>query len=73
MDIIANSAPIGMALLNKTPIYYSAYKQGHLYVLIKNNVTLLEINRERNQICVDNLNNYYHGKLGIRPFIDCVD
>lgn len=59
-----------MALLKGTPIYFTNYKYHHLPVRIKNNETLLSINRERNQICVDNLNAYYNEKMGIRPFID---
>lgn len=59
-----------MALLKGTPIYFTKYKYHPLPVLIKNNETLLSVNRERNQICVDNLNAYYEKKLGIRPFID---
>ena len=61
-----------MALLKKTSIYYSAYKQGHLHVLIRNNITLFDVNGEKNQICVDNLNNYYKEKMGICPFIDLI-
>ena len=59
-----------MALLKDTPIYFTKYKYHHLPVLIKNNETLLSVNRERNQICVDNLNAYYDKKFGIRPFIE---
>lgn len=59
-----------MALLKETPIYFTKYKYNHLPVRIKNNETLLSVNRERNQICVDNLNKYYDKKLGVRPFID---
>lgn len=59
-----------MALLKGTPIYFTNYKYHHLPVHIKNNETLLSVNRERNQICVDNLNKYYQDKLGIKPFID---
>lgn len=59
-----------MALLKGTPIYFTGYKYSHLPVRIKNNETLLSVNRERNQICVDNLNKYYDKKLGVRPFID---
>ena len=59
-----------MALLQKTPIYFTNYKYNHLPVTIKNNETLLDVNREHNQVCVDNLNNYYKEKIGIRPFID---
>lgn len=59
-----------MALLKGTPIYFTGYKYNHLPVRIKNNETLLSVNRERNQICVDNLNKYYDKKLGVRPFID---
>lgn len=62
-----------MSLLNKTKKYYTGYKQGHLEIIIRNNVTLLDVNRERNQVCVDNLNKYYQEKLGIRPFIDLID
>ena len=62
-----------MHLLKGTKKYYTGYKQGHLAVFIKNNLTLLDVNRERNQVCVDNLNNYYKEKLGIRPFIDLID
>lgn len=62
-----------MALLQKTPIYYTNFKFSHTPVLIANNETLLDVNRERNQVCVDNLNNYYKEKLGIRPFIDLID
>lgn len=59
-----------MALLQGTPIYFTKYKYNHLPILIRNNETLLSVNRERNQICVDNINRYYGEKLGIRPFID---
>lgn len=59
-----------MALLKGTPIYFTNYEYHHLPVRIKNNETLLSVNRERNQICVDNLNAYYKEKLGVRPFID---
>lgn len=59
-----------MALLKRTPIYFTNYKYNHLPVSIKNNETLLDVNRERNQICVDNLNKYYKEKLGISPFVD---
>ena len=59
-----------MALLKETPIYFTKYKYNHLPIRIKNNETLLSINRERNQVCVDNLNKYYDKKLGVRPFID---
>lgn len=59
-----------MALLQKTSIYFTNYEYNHLPVSIRNNETLLDVNRERNQVCVDNLNNYYKEKLGIRPFID---
>ena len=61
-----------MALMKGTPIYYTGYEYNHLPVLIWNNQTLLSVNRERNQVCVDNINNYYQEKLGIRPFIDLV-
>lgn len=59
-----------MALLQKTPIYFTGYKFGHIPVFIKNNTTLLSVNNNRNQIQIDNLNKYYHKSIGIRPFID---
>lgn len=59
-----------MSILQGTPKFFSNYKQGFLNVIIPHNTTLLDVNRERNQICVDNLNAYYGEKLGIRPFID---
>lgn len=59
-----------MAILKGTPIYFTNYKYHHLPIRIKNNETLLSVNHERNQICVDNLNAYYGEKLGVRPFID---
>ena len=59
-----------MALLAHTPIYFTKYKYNYLPVLIKNNTTLISVNKDRNQICVDNLNRYYQEKLNIRPFID---
>lgn len=59
-----------MACLQGTQKYFSNYKQGFLNVFIPHNKTLLSVNRERNQVCVDNLNRYYGEKLGIRPFID---
>lgn len=61
-----------MALLANTPIYYTNYKYNYLPVLIKNNTTLISVNKDRNQICVDNLNNYYLKTKGIRPFIDLI-
>lgn len=62
-----------MALLQKTPIFFTNYKYNHTPVSISKNETLLDVNRERNQVCVDNLNNYYQKKLGIRPFIDLIN
>ena len=61
-----------MALLAKTPIFYTAYKYNHLPIQIKNNTTLISINGERNQLCVDNLNKWYYEKMNIRPFIDLI-
>ena len=63
-----------MALLKGTEKYFSEYEYNHLPVLIKNNITLAEANvgQNVNQNCVDNINNYYQEKLGIRPFIDLV-
>lgn len=57
-----------MALLQKTPIYFTGYRFGHIPVFIKNNTTLLSVNN-RNQIQIDNLNKYYQDAIGIRPFI----
>lgn len=59
-----------MGILQGTLKIFSSFRMGYLNVRIPNNTTLLQVNRERNQICVDNLNNYYGKKLGIRPFID---
>lgn len=59
-----------MALLNQTPVYFTGYKYNHLPIIIRNDRTLLSINRERNQICVDNLNCYYDKEIGIKPFVD---
>ena len=59
-----------MSILQGTPKFFSDYRQGFLNVRIPHNTTLLDVNRERNQICVDNLNAYYKEKLGVRPFID---
>ncbi len=59
-----------MALLAKTPIYFTAYQYNYLPVTIKNNTTLISINGERNQICVNNLNKWYKDHLDVRPFID---
>lgn len=59
-----------MAILKGTPIYFTKYRYAHLPVRIMNNETLLSVNRERNQVCVDNMNKYYQEKLGTRPFID---
>lgn len=61
-----------MALLAKTPISFTAYQYNYLPVTIKNNTTLISINGERNQICVDNLNNWYKKEMGVRPFIDLI-
>ena len=63
-----------MALLKGTKKYFSGYKQNFLPVLIKNNVTLdtSNVGGNVNQVCVDNINNYYKEKLDIRPFIDLV-
>ena len=62
-----------MALLNGTQKIQTDYKQHHLPVQIRGNMTLLSINKERNQVCVDNLNNYYHKKMGIKPFVDILE
>lgn len=59
-----------MILKKGTPIYYSAYKYNHLPVRIKNNETLISVNYERNQKCIDNINNYYKNKGELRPFIE---
>lgn len=62
-----------MALLQKTPIYFTNNEYNHLPITIRNNETLISINYERNQVCVDNLNRYYKEKIGIQPFIDLPD
>ncbi len=59
-----------MALMKGTAIYFTAYDYRHLPVLIRNNETLISVNYERNQMCVDKINKYYQEKIGIRPFID---
>lgn len=59
-----------MAIKKGTPILYTAYRYNHLPVHIPNNETLISVNRERNQICVDNLNDYYAKTTGSRPFVD---
>jgi hypothetical protein len=59
-----------MALLAKTPIYFTGYRFGHTPVFIKNNTTLLSTNKDRNQVQVDNLNQYYKRKIGVAPFVD---
>lgn len=56
-----------MAILNKTKFVFTGYKQNHLPVTIHNNTTLLSVNYERNQICVDNLNHYYKNTLKCEP------
>ena len=56
-----------MAILAGTTFVYTGYVQNHLPVTIKNNETLISVNYERNQICVDNLNKYYQEKLGFMP------
>ena len=61
-----------MAILAKTPVCFTGYQFHHLPVLIKNNTTLISINGERNQICVDNLNKWYKEKLNVRPFVDLI-
>ena len=62
-----------MSILQGTPKLFSNYKQGFLNIRIPHNTTLLDVNRERNQVCVDNLNDYYHRKLGIKPFVDILE
>lgn len=59
-----------MAIRKGTPILFTGYKYNHLPVMIPNNETLISVNRERNQIQVDNLNQYYKEKTGYMPFID---
>lgn len=63
-----------MGILNGTQKYFSGYKQNFLPILIKNNVALdtSNVGENVNQKCVDNINNYYQEKLGIRPFIDLI-
>lgn len=57
-----------MAIRQKTPILFTGYKYNHLPVNIPNNETLISVNRERNQIQVDNLNEYFGKKEGYLPF-----
>ncbi len=59
-----------MALMNNTAIYFTAYDYRHLPVMIHNNETLISINYERNQRCVDNINTYYQSTIGLQPFKD---
>ena len=59
-----------MILKKGTPVYYSAYKYNHLPVIISNNETLISVNYERNQKCIDNINNYYNNLGEEKPFID---
>jgi hypothetical protein len=61
-----------MASLAKTPKYFTGYKFGSLPVFIKNDTTLqaINVNNDRNQVQIDNLNRYYKQHLGIAPFID---
>ena len=61
-----------MALMAHTPIYFTGYRYNYLPINIKNNTTLISVNRERNQVCINNLNSYYQKELGIRPFIDLI-
>ncbi len=56
-----------MGILAGTTFVFTGYKQGHLPVRIRNNVTLLAQNRTANQIQVDRVNDYYAERLGIRP------
>lgn len=56
-----------MAILAETTFVYTGYEQNHLPVTIRNNETLISVNYERNQICVDNLNNHYF-QQGVMPF-----
>ena len=58
-----------MAVLNNTSFVFTGYKQNHLPVSISNNVTLLQENYVRNQVCVDNLNAHYLKELGVEPFV----
>ncbi len=59
-----------MAIKKGTPILFTNYRYNHLPVYIPNNETLISVNRERNQIQIDNLNRYYRDLTGFRPFID---
>lgn len=56
------------AILKGTHFVFTGYRQNHLPVSIRNNETLLSVNSTRNQVQVDNINNYYEQKIGIRPF-----
>lgn len=57
-----------MAIKKGTPILFTNYKYNHLPVMIPNNETLISVNRDRNQVQVDNLNNYYLENSGSQPF-----
>ncbi len=59
-----------MAMLNKTEIVSTDYKMNHLSVSFINNETLLSENRSANQVQINNINEFYYNKIGIRPFID---
>lgn len=59
-----------MILKKGTSVFYSAYKFNHLPIRIKNNETLISVNYERNQKCIDNINGFYQSTGEQRPFID---
>lgn len=59
-----------MLLKKGTPVFYSGYRYNHLPVRIKNNETLISVNYERNQKCINNIDEYYQKKGEKKPFID---
>lgn len=59
-----------MLLKQGTEIVFSGYKYNHLPVYIKNNETLISGNYVRNQICINEINDYYQQRGEERPFID---
>ena len=57
-----------MARLKDTKVVFTDYFQNQLIVLIKNNISLREVNLEANQIQLNALVDYYTKKLNRNPF-----
>lgn len=57
-----------MAILKGTPKFFPNDPDYHTPVIIRNNVSLLSENIHKNQIQIDNLNEYYKKKIGVEPF-----